>query len=670
MNKFFYPKLAFSNLKNNKKAYVPYVLTCIATILMFYNMYAISANSALNSMAGGETLKIVLALGNVVIGIFSIIFLIYTNQFLMKGRKKEIGLFNILGMEKKHLSIVMFYETLYVASFSFVVGILSGIIFSKLVYLALAKILDFQVRFGFFISVDGILVSAMLFAALFFFTFIINLGQIHLANPIELLKGDKLGEREPKVRWLILVIGILSLAGGYYISLTVTNPIKAIMLFFVAVILVIIGTYCLFTTGSIALLKLLRKNKNYYYKTKNFISVSSMIHRMKQNAIGLANICILSTMVLVMLSTTISLYVGIDDIMKDRFPRNMEVNVFEANKEKQEKVDEYIEQILAQYGANVQNQVNYIYLEFIGNQVGDNINIKETEIESNSSVDDYSYYTIITLDDYNRLVDENHILDDNEILLFTKDSYSYDSLSISHSVDNEYIVIQPEKNDIFDKINLKFQFNNYLIVTKDITNLEEMVQLYASVNQSEDNTYDREIYLKGVNAFDIINGSEKELEIYQVLRSEESKGMGITLVESAQDNYESFLAIYGGLFFLGIFLGILFMIATILIMYYKQVSEGFEDRERFQIMRKVGLSQEEVKKTISSQVLTVFFLPLAVAIIHIVFAFPMITKLLALMNLSNIPLFIICSIITVIVFAIVYAIVYILTAKEYYKIVA
>lgn len=665
MNKFFYPKLAATNLKKNNKTYVPYIITCICTVMMFYMMFTLSVNQGLDKMEGGESLKILLNLGNYVIGIFAVIFLTYTNSFLIKRRKKEFGLFNILGMEKRHLSIIMFYETIYVSVISLVIGLLGGIALSKIMFLILLKILDFTVQMGFFISIKGIITSLILFGGIFFFTLLNNMRQIHLANPIELLKGGNLGEKEPKTKWLLVLIGLLSLGGGYYISITTENPMKAIYLFFVAVILVIIGTYCLFTAGSIALLKMLRKNKSYYYKTKHFISVSGMIYRMKQNAVGLANICILSTMVLVMLSSTVSLYVGMEDIIAERYPRQIMLTTKESSKESNTILSNRIDEVLKKHDVAPKNSINYMYFDFLATLDGTKFNANQEEIRGDFGGDNSIYVTFLLLDDYNKIVDTNSSLEDNEVLMYTTGRYSSKSFTI---FDKTYQIKEEADKTIIEATGSNVYFNNYYVVVKDYTVLEELAATYNEVNSANNDSYYNQT-ISSYYGFDTEASKEDVLKIYEELNNDSDKLPTSTYVESSINAKESFLAIYGGLFFLGIFLGALFMMATILIIYYKQISEGYDDKERFQIMQKVGLSKEEVKKTIQSQVLTVFFLPLITAVIHIAFAFPVITRLLAMLNLTNVTLFAIFTGITILIFAIVYGIVYSITAREYYKIV-
>jgi len=359
MSNMFYQKLAATNIKKNGKTYFPYILTCISSIAMFYILHFISVNDGLDVMSGGDSLKIILKLGTYVIGLFSVIFIFYTNSFLIKRRKKELGLYNILGMEKKHIAKVLFWESFFVTLISMVMGLLLGIAVSKLIFLVLLKILHFKVPMGFFISIKSLIITATLFGFIFVLTLLNNLRQIHLAKPVELLKGGQVGEKEPRTRWVLTLIGLSSLGSGYYIAVTTEAPLAALNRFFLAVILVMIGTWALFTAGSIALLKMLRKNKSFYYKTNNFINVSGMIYRMKQNAIGLANICILSTTVLVMISTTVSLYIGMEDVLRTRYPRDISISAKNVSREKSEEISSMIKEQSEKNGIDIKNIVKY-----------------------------------------------------------------------------------------------------------------------------------------------------------------------------------------------------------------------------------------------------------------------------------------------------------------------
>ncbi len=656
MSKLFYPRLAITNIKNNSKTYIPYILTCIGTIMMYYIMHSLSTDEALRGMYGGTYTKEMLILGTYVIAIFAAIFLMYTNSFLMKRRKKEFGLFNILGMEKKHISRIMFYETLFIAVLSLLVGILCGILFSKLVLLLLLKILNFDVRFGFKLSVTAINATLILFGAIYIIILLNNFRQIHLSKPIELLKGGQTGEKEPKTKWLLSIIGFVTLGAGYYIAIAAKNPIAAMTLFFVAVILVIIGTFCLFTAGSIMILKILRKNKKYYYKTKHFISVSGMIYRMKQNAAGLANICILSTMVLVMISSTVSLYIGMEDIVRTRYPRNIMLTCRVYETGIKESYNKIIDETLEKHNLELKNKVDYRFISF-SSKIDKSEIILTDEISYNNS----RLIFVVPLEDYNDLIDDKIELKDNEVLMYSnRDAFIGDNINI---LGKDYSIkehLQEFFNDGSSGMNV---LSSHYIITNDMNMMDNLLVEVNKVDKRFETNM--EYYL----GFDLDANQDENMAVYNDLIDRFNQE-GITYsIDSSAGAKEEFYGIYGGLFFLGIFLGLLFIMATVLIMYYKQISEGYDDKERFEIMQKVGMSHSEIKGSIRSQVLTVFFLPIITAAIHIAFAFPIITRVLAIINLTNTSLFAICTIASILIFTIFYAIVYSLTAKTYYKIV-
>lgn len=644
MNKLFYPKLALINIKKNSQTYVPYIITCVCTMVMFYIMHAISINEGLNEMSGGENLKIILTLGVVVIGIFSAIFLFYTNSFLIKRRKKELGLYNVLGLEKRHIAKILFFENMITSLVSLAIGLSSGIVLNKLMFMFFLRLLSFKVPLGFSISMASLIVTAIVFISIFFVTLLTNLLQIKIANPIELLKGGQTGEKEPKTKWIRAVIGVFALAYGYGLALSVESPLEALNQFFVAVLFVILATYQLFTAGSIAILKLLRKNKKFYYRSRNFISVSSMIYRMKQNAVGLANICILSTAVLVMLSTTFSLYVGMEDALKYRYPKDIQVMGREMNEDEILKLTQLVDTQLSEDNLSVSHQSDYNYMSVATTKKEGKFYLGNESAYSS----DYGVLVFISVSDYNRLEEQNVVLADDEVLLFsTSKNYGKKTITID---DQSYYVKQELEEVSFANKNEMDIVETYLLIVNDINTFGEGAHRYEV-------------------SFDTENSDEEMMTFVNCL-NRQFKELGLdAAADSIASNRESFLSMYGGLFFLGIFLGSLFLMATVLIIYYKQISEGYDDKERFEIMQKVGMSRQEIKKTIRMQILLVFFLPLAFATLHIAFAFPIITKLLAVLNLVNGQLFLITTIITIIIFALIYGIIFALTARTYYKIV-
>lgn len=661
MNKMFYAKLAVSNIKKNGKFYFPYILTSIGTVMMFYIMCFIFTNDGISKMTGSLYISTIMIFGTVIIGIFASIFLFYTNSFLIKRRKKEFGLFNILGMDKRNLSRVLGIENLIVAAAGLIGGLLCGILFSRLMIMILAKLLKFNISFGFQISIYAVVITTVVFIAIFILIYINTLRQLHFSKPIELLYGSNVGEREPKTKWVLALLGAICLLTGYYIAITTDSPLAAIGNFFIAVLLVIIGTYLLFIAGSIALLKILRRNKNYYYKTNHFTTISGMLYRMKQNAVGLANICILSTMVLVMISTTVCMYLGLDDALRNLYPRNIEVTAQSISVKDSEYLNEIIEKTVSQSKNSSIDTIKLRYLNFMVSQKEDNLSFVSNGVYLRN---DAIAALFIPLDEYNRINNSSLSLKEDELIVFFKKTAIGDNVTFA---DKNYKTIKITGDTSLAKYTSIKYSDNYLMFIapgeKTIMNIYRSIALDKASNTNLNYYY----------GFDTNANSASQLELYNNINTAFDNSKSIhsdqIYVGCAENIREEFLTIYGGLFFLGIFLGILFMMATVLIIYYKQVSEGYDDKQRFEIMQKVGMSRTEVRSTVKTQVLTVFFLPLIAAVIHIAAAFKMITKLLAALNLTNIALFAWCVLGTVVAFSLIYALVYSLTARAYYKIV-
>lgn len=660
MSKLFYPKLAADNIRKNARTYVPYLITCIITVAMFYIIKSLSLNEGIQELAGAGFIQYMLYLGSWVVGLFAGIFLFYTNSFLMKRRKKEFGLFNILGMEKKHLSRVIGFETLYLAAISLVCGLVLGVLLDKAMYLLILKILDAQVPLGFYISGASMLQTLALFGVIFLLIFLNSLRQIHLAKPIELLKGGNVGEKEPKTKWIMAILGVLCLGIGYYIAITTENPMAAIFYFFLAVILVIIGTYFLFCAGSIALLKLLRKNKRYYYKTNHFTAVSGMLYRMKQNAVGLANICILSTMVLVMVSATTSLMVGLEDVINARYPNDITVYSTETDERRNQEMEDTLQTVLQKYSLSPTRETSYTYLSFAGMRVEDTF---VTDRDSSQVVvNNINNLFFIPLEDYNRVTGENVSLGDGEALLYSnRDPFEYPVLKV---FDREYTIKGRLDSFVGNGLLASNIASSHFVVVKDMRQIQELYRLQREAYGEQASK------IRLCHGIDVDGDEETVVAAYSELQRSLKDMKFLGTVECRAQERSSFLSMYGGFFFLGIFLGSLFVMATILIIYYKQISEGYDDRQRFQIMQKVGMSRQEVRKSIHSQILTVFFLPLITAGMHMAFAFPIVSRILAVLNLLNTGLFILCTVICFLVFAVLYAIIYSLTARTYTRIVS
>jgi len=641
MNNFIYEKLAVTNLKNNRKTYVPYIFTGVLTVMMFYIIDALSKGEGITQ----NTLKICLQYATGVIIVFAVIFLFYTNSFLIKRRKKEIGVYNILGMGKRHIARMMAVETILTAGISILGGLVFGIIFGKLMYLLLLKILHNSVDMQFSVNGTAIVQTVILFAGIFLLTYLYNILQIQLVNPVELLHGGNQGEKEPKSRWLLVIVGVAALGNGYWIALTTEAPLEALLKFFVAVVCVIIGTYALFIAGSIVVLKILRKNKAYYYNPKHFTSVSGMIYRMKQNGAGLANICVLSTMVLVMVSTTVSLYAGMEDILDSRFPRDVSIVCNEADTNNEETLQRLIKEQCEKAGVKITDRVRYRYGSMNAVLKGNNLEKVEQYYPDNH----FYYVEMITQEEYNRIEKQNVSLKEQEILTYTRNG-KCGKKQINIAGQNYQVKKELSEMTSQPKSTAEMYKTLYIV----FANAEQIERI-------ESFSYADKFNLKGDDG--------KQKETLEQIQNEFYEKFPDGTMESRMLSRSSFYELYGGLFFIGIYLGSMFIMATVLIIYYKQISEGYDDRERYQIMQKVGMSKKEVKRSIRSQVLSVFFLPLVVAVIHVAVAFKVMTKILGVLNLTNVSLFAVCTIITIAVFAVFYIIVYSITAKEYYRIV-
>ena len=659
-----YTKLAITNIKNNRQFYFPYLLTGIITVAMFYIMCALESNPGIQSMPGAKNLGLILRLGIGVIGIFAVIFLFYTNSFIIKRRKKELGIYNILGMEKRHIAKILSKEAFFTAIIAIGGGLVTGVLFHKLACMLLYRMIGFNGGITFSFSKKGVMITAILFAIVYLLTYIYDLFQVQLANPIELLQSGNKGEREPKTKAIMAVLGVLCLGTGYFIAITTKNPIKALTLFFVAVILVIIGTYLLFTAGSIALLKILRRNKGYYYQTKHFTSVSGMIYRMKQNAVGLANICILSTMVLVAVSTTVSLYVGIEDIMKERYPNEINIRAYyDTGAPSEDSIAPIVEKSVKESGRKIRHEEDYLELYFAAIKDQGQYSLDKEKVKT--AGDRVSGFVVLTREDckkkYNEEIPE---LAENEVALFTIKKTDMDTLVLENRSYHVKEIKQFQNTEDFETI-ADIMDEYYYVIVNDVQDMERLWQLQKEIYQENSSSISRQVRL------DIDGDSEQKKECFENIKTalgpEQAKAR--ILIDSRQSNLDEFYQIYGGFLFLGLFLGILFLMITVLIIFYKQISEGYDDKERFSIMEKVGMSNDEVKATIRSQVRTVFFLPILMAAVHVGMAFPMIKRLLSLFGLSNTALFAGCMAGTILVFALIYLLVFLKTSKTYYKIV-
>ena len=672
MKRGLYIRLARTGILKNKKLYYPYILTCICMVMMYYIVLFLCRSEEFKSVPGADTLQSILGFGVAVIGIFSLVFLYYTNSFLIRRRQKEFGLYNILGMGKRNLVKILFWENVMTAAVSLASGLAFGVLLSKAVELVAARILGGMADFGFTVDVGGLLNTGVLFAGIFLLVMLRMLIAILRSRPVEMLRSENVGEKPPKANWVLALLGLAALAYAYRIAVTIDDPITAIAMFFGAVILVIAATYLLFIAGSVTLCRLLQKKKSYYYKTKHFVSLSSMVYRMKRNGAGLASICILSTMVLVTVSSTVCLFAGTEDSLNRRYPRNITAQIYSMDEESYvEPVRQEIGRVLEENGEEAENVMDYRLLQVAAYQAGDTMYF-DADAAAGKGVNVFSNIRnlyVIPLDDYNRTMGTSETLEEDEVIVYaTKGTYDYDEISL------ENCGTWKVKEKASDFTGIGFESANiaasYYLFVKDVSVLEMIEAGQAEIYG--DNMSEAEVYY----GFDMDCPKEKQVEIYDEIQSAVTAMSGAdagwpsVMIESRAAESAGYYGMTGGLFFLGILLGAVFLFGTVLIMYYKQISEGYEDQNRFDILMKVGMSRREVKQSINSQVLTVFFLPLLMAGIHLLFAFPLITKLLMFLIATNERFLTIVTLCCYIVFALFYVLVYAVTSRAYYKLVS
>lgn len=673
-----YPKLAWDGIKKNKRLYVPFILTCAGMVMMFYIIFHLASLNALGDMGGGTTIKTVLSFGVWVIAIFALIFLTYTNSFLMRRRQKEFGLFNILGMGKKNLMLVYVWETLFVFAISLASGLVCGIALSKLAELGLVRMLYGEVTYDFTVSPRAIVFSLMVFGVIFVFLFLKGILKLWRLNAISLIKSENVGEKPPKANYILGFGGIVILAAAYYIAVSIESPLLALAWFFVAVVLVIVATYMIFVSGSVMMCRLLQKNKRFYYKKNHFVAISSMAYRMKRNGAGLASICILSTMVLVMMLGSASLYFGAEDSLKSRYPKEISVwvdfNYFDANDkytpEKKDRVLSEIEKILDKHYVKPLKEECYVGASITGLLQDGKLIVNPNTVNgaNTQTMKNVTRMYFISLDEYNLCMGTDEKLEEGEILIYpVRRSYDYPQITLK---DGTTLSIKKQVDKMMGSGNAAMDIIPSMFVVAN--NIEDIVDVVNSEFDSMDYCCRPSLcygFDTGLDADENIQLSE---EINEMLRKLDYTGEGgfyCYMTECREAQRADFYGTYGGIFYLGIVLSFVFVIATVLIIYYKQVTEGYEDESRFAIMQKVGMTKKDIRKSINSQMLMVFFLPLAVAVMHVSFAFPMVQKLLALFNLRNMTLMFGVLAVSILVFGVFYGIVYKATSNAYYSIV-
>lgn len=668
-----YSTLAITNIKKNKLFYIPYIVSGILVVSFVYMMSFMGDNKGIEGMFAGDQIRLLMHLGLVIILIFSYIFLFYTNSFLIKRRKKEFGVYNMLGMEKRHISRVFAMESLIVAFVSIGCGLLVGIAFSKLSMMLFFHIIRIETSFVFSICGESILFTVVAFGILYFLILIYNCLQIRMSNTMELIRGGNVGEREPKTKVILSLIGFACLFAGYYMSITIKNPVTAILLFFVAVILVIVGTYLLFTTGSIFVLKLLKKNKKFYYNKRHMTAVAGMLYRMKQNAVGLANICILSTMVLVTISTTVSLYAGLEGTVDSMYSAEMNINAYSYGSigEKRDEVLPFVEEVAKEHNLEVKGSVAMSSFSAFGN-VQDGVFLANKETIGDTEQGDLLVFLtkedfLVNCADYDKEVPK--LEDDEVFIISTGERYQEDNLEIFGT---NY---QVKGSDIYTDRNVSgmdVTVDRVLYVAvKDLAAFNQAYELQVANRPEDTVTYCVNYYVEceGENKDKVAFANDLDERIAQM----DSAAMfgpyhSLRTISKEEARIEYYYT-FGGLFFLGIICGLMFLMVTVMIIFYKQISEGYDDRERYSIMEKVGMSQKEVKNTITSQVRMVFFLPLVVGYCHLAGSFPMIRLMMSVIFMSNVTNFIICLLITSIIFAVIYYFIFKITSKTYYAIV-
>ena len=682
----FFLKLARSNISKNRRFFIPRILSEAGLLCVFYIVFTLRADERILQLRGGQYIEVFMSIGVVVMMLLSVILLFYINSFLMKQRKREFGVYNILGLEKRHICRVLFHETALSSLASVVLGLAIGVLFYKLCSLLICQLLNAEIVLGFyFINARSLALSGAFFLVLDGMAYGVNCVTIARLKPVEMLSSANVGEREPKVKWPLLVLGVLALGGGYYISLTTQNPLKALVLFFVAVILVIIGTYFLFVAGSIFVLKALKKNKRFYYNKKHMPAVSGLLYRMKQNAVGLASIAILATGVLVMISTTVSLYAGAEETVKRNFPQDYylsaqylqwsdEGQLLHSEDMPRETLLRAVEQGAEKNGLTIKEMDFQEYLTVSYRNENGGLYCRQAGGNAADSLKGLSVMTYITQEMYRSLGGEELNLAEDEIAVCPMDirQRDFDRTEITIEGDNYQIkTVLPEfpVRSGMEEVST----NCYGVVVADESVLARLYAQQKQVYGNAASDYTRRIAAsfagREANG-DVGEKLERDVEAY--LKEAAFPQPGESLIITGNTVWgarESVTAMCGALLFLGIILGLVCLFATVLIVYYKQISEGYEDRVRFQIMQKVGMSRREVKRTINSQVLLVFFLPLVVAGMHLAFAFPILEKVLHILLLSSTSLFVICSLVTFGVFAAVYTLIYMATARTYYKIV-
>lgn len=653
-----YPKLAWTGIRKNQRTYLPYFLTCVLMTMMQYIIAALCHDPVISTFRGGEIIQGLLSFGTGIMCLFSFLFLFYSNSFLIRRRFQEFGLYHVLGMGKGNIARILLWETLILAGSSVILGLGLGILLSKLCQLAVTAMLQGEVSYTFSVQPMAFLMTLVIFAAIHGLIFLNALRKVSLSSTTELLGSASAGEKKPKANYLLALAGLILLGAAYYIARKVEDPLTAMNGFLIAVVMVILATYLLFISGSVVICRLLQYCKGYYYKAKHFISVSTMLYRMKRNGAGLASICILSTMVLVTVSTTVCLYLGGEDSVKERYPRDL---ILEAgSRDPAPVMDQAVEDTLKAYDLTQEDRIAYRYLPLYGwmDQNG-NYNLQEVELGGS-----FLTLELVALEDYNQLAGTDYTLAPGEALVSSDSPFPQETVTLSSGP--SFRVLRQVSFEGVDEGT--WVSSNYLYF---IVPMESLQACQKACSEA----LGQEIDCKYFYGFNVSCSNAMQLKLLDEIMERYRKDLrvenGFSLsYRSMAEKLADTMALNGGLLFLGLFLGLAFLIGTVLIMYYKQITEGYEDQHTFSILQKVGMTRQEIRASVNSQVLTVFFLPLAAAGIHVCFAFKMMSLLLQLVGLTNVRLFGWVTLGCFLLFAVFYAGVYFATANAYFRIVS
>lgn len=669
----FYPRLALSNMKKNASIYLPYLLAGILLSGLYYMILAVGEMAAVSKMSGGSEITAILTMcaGLCIVIMFLILF--YINSFVMKRRKRELGLYCILGMEKRHLCLLLFWEVLAAAVISIVFGVAFGALFSQLMFLVLLKLIRIPAMLIFTVPAASVGRTAVVFGIGYLVTYLYDCVVIFRTNPIDLLKSRQEGEREPKTKWLTALVGVVTLAGGYGIAANAETPSEGLAAFFPAALLVIIGTYCLFQAGSIVLLKFLRSRKSFYYRPENFISVSGMLYRMKQNAAGLATIAILSTALLVVLSSSVTLYAGEEGMLGGMFPREYKLQVKpdsqnsdgisakkRASDDYEKPILEALQELARETGVEFVHDYSFSSVWWMadkqGNHFDDNVMAGQDRAFDIKKI---VSLTLLSLEDYNDMTDNQETLAADEVIYIAPGDPAEESVFVNgrqFRVKRQLGALKELPRNAMNQD----MFVNYVVVLPDMLTLQQV-----RGNDSSAETLEWQYLFE-------LEGRKEAVEAFEALARERFLGGGLggrASMEKKAQAREGFYLLYGSIFFIGLLFVSLFLAATVLIIYYKQVTEGYDDRERFEIMEKVGMRDSEIRRAIGKQVLIVFFLPLLTAVVHICMAARVLRMFLALLGLTDSRTFWIGMAACCLVFALVYFVIYRMTSRVYYRIV-